>query len=100
MKIKNLLTLSAVVFFTAFNLFSQNKKVSVTLGPELKQPSKTYIETMLGNIEDNFYVVRSKNTSLFSKKIELNLEVYNQKMDLKKTYPITFKEDKLKLQSF
>jgi hypothetical protein len=100
MKIKNLLTLSAVVFFTAFNLFSQKNKVNVTLGPELKKPSKTYIETMLGNIEDNFYVIRSKNASLFSKKIELSLEVYNSKMDLKKTYPITFKEEKLKLHSF
>jgi len=84
MKIKNILTLSAVVFFTAFNLFSQINKVSVNLGPELRKPSKTYIETMLGNIEDNFYVIRSKNASLFSKKIELSLEVYNSKMDLKK----------------
>ena len=78
-----------ILFLLITSLFAQD--VEVTFGPVLKDPSKTYLNEMLGQFDDEVYFTRyerGRNGGMY-------IEIYDSKMNLKSSHPIIKPNDDL-----
>lgn len=83
----------AVLFILTTSLFAQN--VEVTFGPVLKDPSKTYLNEMLGQSGDEIYFTRYER----GRRGGMYIEIYDSKMNLKSSNPIIKPNEELTYQA-
>ncbi len=78
-----------VLFLLTTSLVAQD--VEVTFGPVLKDPSKTYLNEMLGQSGDEIYFTRYER----GRKGGMFIEIYDSKLNLKSSHPIIKPNDDL-----
>lgn len=82
-----------LLFIISHSLFAQN--VEVTFGPVLKDPSKTYLNEILGQSGDELFFTRYER----GRKGDMFIEIYDLKMNLKSSKPIIKPNEELTYNS-